>query len=173
MRLREGVLHALPMDQVIYRGAWYAPPLAALFLPLTRSLHQRDQKGSIAIDGFHGGGFEEKLERERRYGEVYSLQEQGNGFVLRLELPRRVPDSALKHELGLADEMPPYDYDLSLRNGFFVIKGSVMDRNVRKLAAVSPAFPPDFTTNVELPAPVKGFKHRIRDKTIEVVLLKR
>jgi hypothetical protein len=90
-----------------------------------------------------------------------------------LEFPRRVPQSALKEELGVPDEMPGYDYDLLLRNGFLVIKGTVTDRNVRKLAAVSPAFPPDFTTNVELPGPVKAFKHRLRDKTLEVVLLKR
>ncbi len=172
LRMREAVLHVLPLDQVVYRAAWYAPPLAALFLPLTRALHRVPQQGTIVIDGFHGGGFEEKLERERRYGEVYTLQEQGNGYLLRLEFPRRVPPSALKEELGIPDEMPAYDYDLSLRNGFLVVKGTVPDNTVRKLAAVSPAFPPDFTTNVELPAPVKGFKHRIRDKVVEVVLLK-
>ena len=53
------------------------------------------------------------------------------------------------------------------------VKSTVTDQNVRKLAAVSPAFPPDFTTSVELPAPVGGFKHRLRGKTLEVVLLKR
>ncbi|HXQ20976.1 MAG TPA: 4Fe-4S dicluster domain-containing protein [Candidatus Acidoferrales bacterium] len=173
MRLREGVLHAMPMDRVTYRAAWYAPPLAALFAPFTRSLRRVAQQGSIPVDGFQGGSFEDKIERERRYGEVYSLQEKGNGYLLRVEFPRRVPDSALKDELGIPDDMPDYDYELSLRNGYFVVKGSVVDDNLRKLAAVSPAFPPDFTTNVELPAPVKGFKHRVHDKTLEVVLLKR
>jgi ferredoxin len=173
MRLREAVLHAMPMDQVVYRAAWYAPPLAILFAPFTRALHRVSQQGTVGLDGFHGGGFEDKLERERRYGEVYSLQEKGNGYVLRLEFPRRVPPSAMKEELGIPDEMPGYDYDLSLRNGFFVVKGRVPDQSVRKLAAVSPAFPPDFTTNVELPGPVKSFKHRIRDRVLEVVLLKR
>jgi len=173
MRLREAVLHAMPMDQVVYRAAWYAPPLAILFAPFTRTLHPVSQQGTVGLDGFHGGGFEEKLERERRYGEVYSLQEKGNGYLLRLEFPRSVPQSAMKEELGIPDEMPAYDYDLSLRNGFFVVKGRVPDQSVRKLAAVSPAFPPDFTTNVELPGPVKAFKHRIRDRVLEVVLLKR
>lgn len=172
MRLREAVLHALPLNEVVYRAAWYAPPLAALFAPLTRALHRVNEQGTVAVDGFHGGGFEDKLERERRYGEVYTLQEKGNGYVLRLEFPRHVPQSALKDELGVPDEMPGYDYELSLRNGYFVVKGKVIDSRVRKLAAVSPAFPPDFTTNVELPAPVKAFKHRLHDKTIEVVLLK-
>jgi hypothetical protein len=172
-RLREAVLHVMPMDQVTYRAAWYAPPLAAICAPFTRALHRVSQQGTVGLDGFHGGGFEDKLERERRYGEVYSLQEKGNGYLLRLEFPRSVPKSGMKEELGIPDEMPAYDYDLTLRNGFFVVKGRVPDTNVRKLAAVSPAFPPDFTTNVELPGPVKAFKHRIRDRVLEVVLLKR
>jgi hypothetical protein len=172
-RMREAVLHAVPLDQAVYRAAWYAPPLALLATPLMRSLKSVSERSTVGVDGFTGGGFEEKIERGRRYGEVYTLEEKGNGFLLRLEFPRRVPPSALKEELRVPDDMPGYDYDLSLRNGFFIVKGSVVDRSVRKLAAVSPAFPPDFTTNVELPAPVSGFKHRLREKTLEVVLLKR
>src|SRR5262249_55170782 len=87
VRLREAMLHAMPLDQVIYRAAWYAPPLAALFAPLTRALHRAAQQGSVAIDGFHGGGFEEKVERERRYGGGYSLQEKADGYRLHLEFP--------------------------------------------------------------------------------------
>ena len=173
VRLREGVLRARPMDQWNYRASWYAAPLAILLAPLIRKLAPVAMQGGIGVDGFHSDAFEEKVERERRYGEVYSLREQGNGFLLRVEFPRRVPPSAIKEQLGVPDEMPDYDYDLSFRNGYFVVKGHVTDKNVRKVAAVSPAFPPDFTTNIELPKPVNAFKHRIRDKTLEVVLLRR
>ncbi len=173
LRLREGVLHALPMDRWVYRGTWYAAPLIPLLSPLTRKLAPTATQGTIPVDGFRGDVFEDKIERERRYGEVYSLKEEGNGFLLRVEFPRRVPQSAMKDELGIPDDMPDYDYDLSFRNGHFVVKGSIVDKNLRKLAAVSPAFPPDFTTNVELPKPVSGFKHRVRDKTLEVVLVRR
>ncbi len=172
LRLREGVLHALPTDQAVFRGAWYGLPLALLSAPFLRRLRPVTQQATVAVHGFLAGTFEDKLERERRYGEVYTLREQGNGFVLRFELPRVVPQSALKEQLGIPDEMPGYYYDLSLRNGYLVVKGKVADPNLRKLAAVSPAFPPDFTTNVQLPAPVCGFKHRLRDNTVEVVLLK-
>jgi len=172
MRMREGVLHALPLDQIVYRGAWYALPLVPLFMPLTRRLQRLEQQGTVGLDGFHGGTFEEKIERERRYGEVYSLKEIGNGYLLRLEFPRQVPRSAMKEELRVPDEMPGYDYNIALQNGFVVVTGRVTDPNVRKLATVSPAFPPDFTTNVELPSPVSAFKHRIKDRTLEVVLLK-
>jgi len=157
---------------VIYRGAWYGPLAALAFWPWTRTLRPAEQRGTVGWDGFHGDKFEDRIERERRYGEVYTLKELGNGFLLEVELPRRVPESAQKEAFGVPDEMPDYRYELSLEGGFFVVHGHVSDRKVRRLAAVSPAFPPDFTTNVELPTPVRGFKHRVRDKTLEVVLLK-
>ncbi len=133
-----------------------------------RTIEQAD----VPIDGFHGGGFEAKRERKRRYGGVYLLQERGNGFFLRLEFPRRVPHSALKDRLHIPDEMPDYGYDLALLNGGFVVKGHVENVNLRKLAGVSPSFPPDFTTHIKLPAQVAGFKHRFVAKTLEVVLVK-
>ena len=46
----------------------------------------------------------------------------------------------------MPDDMPDYDYELMLQDGFFVVKGKVTEANVRKVATVSPAFPPDFTT---------------------------
>lgn len=173
VRLRKGPHHPLPLERRTYRGTWYAAALAPLLAPLVRKLMPVATHGTVPVDGFQNNAFEDKLERERRYGEVYSLREQGSGFLLRVEFPRRVPQSATKDQLGIPDEMPDYDIDLSFRNGYFVVKGKVLDKNLRKLAAFSPAFPPDFTTNVELPKPVNAFKHRLRDKTLEVVLLKR
>lgn len=171
-RMREGVLHALPLDQVVYRGAPYGALLIPLFMPFTRTLRRTGEQGTIPIEGFHDATYDDKMERERRYGEVFKLEELGNGYLLTVEFPRRVPPSAMKDELGVADDMPDYDYDLALRNGVFVVKGHVTETNLRKLAAVSPAFPPDFVTNVELSSPVSTFKHRFRGKNLEVVLLK-
>ena len=101
------------------------------------------------------------------------MREEPNGFLLELEFPRRVPPSAIKEELGVADEMPDYDYDVQLHDGYVMVKGNVIDREVRKVAAVSPAFPPDFATQIKLPSPVAGFRHRFRGKDLEVALLKR
>lgn len=173
-RVREG-FRAQPLDEIPPRAAVYGVPLSIATLPLITLLKRADPDahGSVAVDGFHGGTFEEKTERERRYGEVYTLKEEANGFYVRFEFARKVPSSAIKDQLGVADEMPEYDYDLSLDGNALVVKGSVRDANVRRVAAVSPAFPPDFTTRIELAAPVAGFKHRIEDRVLEVVLPKR
>ena len=172
-RMREGFKTTMPEEQRKYRMALYGPPLAALGAFFLRRLGRGDEIGTVAVDGFHGGNFEEKLERERRYGEVYKLEEKANGYYLRLEFPRFVPKSAQKEEFRIGDVMPDYDYDVSLKGGFLVVKGSVTDPTLRRLAAVSPAFPPDFTTNIEIPNTVSTFKHRFRAKVLEVVLLKR
>jgi hypothetical protein len=173
LRLRKGSHLPPPPERRTNRGAWYGAVLTLLLAPMVRKLTPLATHGAVPVDGFRNNAFEDKIERERRYGEVYSLEERGSGLLLRFEFPRRVPRSATKDRLGIPDEMPDYEYDLSLRNGYFVVKGTVVDKNLRKLAAVSPAFPPDFITNVELFKPVDAFKHRVRDKTLEVVLLKR
>jgi hypothetical protein len=170
-RMREG-FRGRPVDQIVYRGALYGPPLALLFSPLVKMLKTREPHGSVGLDGFSDPRFGSKLERERRYGEVYRLREEANGYLLEVEFPRVVPPSGVKEQLGISDEMPDYDYDLAIKNGFFIVKGTVSDQAVRKVAAVSPAFPPDFTTQVKLPAQVAGFRHRFRGKDLEVALLK-
>lgn len=170
-RMREG-FHGRPADQIVYRGALYGLPLAIAFAPLVKMLKPTDPQGSIGQDGFTDPRFGPKLERERRYGEVYRLREEPNGYLLEVEFPRVVPPSGVKEQLNISDEMPDYDYDLTMQNGFFIVKGTVTDQTVRKVAAFSPAFPPDFTTQVRLPAPVTGFRHRFRGKDLEVALLK-
>jgi ferredoxin len=172
-RMREG-FRGLPPDRVIYRGTFYGLPIAPVVSPLVSRLNApKELSGTVGQDGFSDQRFDEKLERERRYGEVYRLREENNGFLVEFEFPRKTPQSGVKEELGIPDEMPDYDYDLSLHNGFFVVKGKVTDPALRKAAAVSSAFPPDFTTNIKLPSRVKGFRHRFNDKNLEVALVKR
>jgi ferredoxin len=171
-RMREG-FRGLPQDRIIFRAAAYGVPMGPLASPVVRLVETRQRQGTVGLDGFTDPRFEEKLERERRYGEVYRLLEESNGYLLQLEFPRKVPPSGIKEELGIPDQMPDYDYDIALQNGFVVVKGRVTDPTVRKIAAVSSAFPPDFTKNVKLPGRVAGFRHRFVDRTLEVALPKK
>jgi hypothetical protein len=171
-RLREGLFQGVPTDEMTLGPAFYGLAVTPLALPLTGLASRTRTSGTIAFDGFYAGQFDEKRDRQRRYGEVYSLADLGRGYLVRLEFPQRVPPSSTKEELGIPDEMPDYDYELALTNGFLVVHGTVTDPQVRKVAAGAPSFPPDFTTRIDLGAPVRGFKHRYRDKTLEVVLVK-
>ncbi len=172
-RMREG-FRGMPQESIIYRGAAYGLPLVPVIAPMVHLLKgPQHSQSSVGQDGFRTTQFDAKLERERRYGEVYRLHEDVNGFLLEFEFPRTVPASAIKEELGIGDEMPDYDYELSLQNGSFVVKGRVADPNLRKAAAVSSAFPPDFTTHIKLPGRVAGFRHRFDDKLLRVAMPKR
>ena len=169
-RMKEG-FQGKGVDEIVYRGTWYAP-IALPLVPLITMFGSSDTHGGVGLDGFRDMRFDAKLERERRYGEVYRLHEDGNGFLLELEFPRVVPPSQVKDEIGVPDEMPDYDYDITLQGSSLVVRGSVTDEDVRKVAAVSPAFPPDFSTTIQLPTPVTGFRHRFRGKTLEVALVR-
>ena len=48
-------------------------------------------KGDQPIEGYYTPEFDEKTERSRRYGERYTVEEQGNAYILRMEFPRRGP----------------------------------------------------------------------------------
>jgi ferredoxin len=173
-RLRESFFRGVPLDDTPLRGAIYGPlvlPLGAVVLGLAG---RRGTESSVGFDGFYAGQehFDDKVERARRYGEVYKLEDRDDAYLLRLEFPRQVPPSSLRDHLSLPDEMPDYDYELSVQGGSFVVHGRVADEQVRKMTGVAPAFPSEFTTRVPLASAVAGFRHRYRDKVLEVVLPK-
>ncbi|MBV8773592.1 MAG: hypothetical protein JO166_14875 [Deltaproteobacteria bacterium] len=128
---------------------------------------------TVAFDGFRTSLYEEKLERDRRYGTVYTVSEERDGFITRLEMPRRLPNSALKNTWNLPDEMPDYDYMLALDDNVLSIRAGVQGEAYRRLSYVSPSFPSDYLTRIEFPTEVAGFKHRLRNKLLEIIVYKR
>ncbi len=168
-RMRESFRGA-PSEDVVYRAAVYGLPLVPFAAPIVGMAGPPETQGSVGQDGFTDARFEDKLERERRYGEVYRVTEELNGCTVKLEFPRTVPPSATKEELGVSDEMPDYDYKILLSGSQLTIKGKVTEEKVRRIAAVSPAFPPDFTTHIKLPSRPAGFRHRFEGKDLEIAL---
>src|SRR5437867_405741 len=173
-RMRESLFGGVPFGEAPIRGALYAPLMWPLGRLVVLVAGARGSASGVGFDGFYGDRdhFDEKLERDRRYGSIHKVVDRDDAYILRLEFPRRLPPSSLADELRLPPEMPDYDFELSLQDGTFVVHGRVTDPQVRKLTAVAPAFPPEFTTRVPLRDPVAGFRHRYQDKTLEVILPK-
>ncbi len=171
-RLREGVIHAKPAGDLTYRGCWYGLALAPLGSILVRAggAGRRTQR-KVAFDGFEGTMHEDKTERDRRYGTVYTVAEYANAYLVRLEMPRTLPPSSLKRLWNLPDEMPDYDYNIFLGDNVITVSASVRGETIRRLSYVSSSFPADFTTRIEFGKPVGAFKHRMRDKVLEVIVL--
>jgi Fe-S-cluster-containing hydrogenase component 2 len=171
-RFSDGIFKAKQPAEMVFPGAVYGItviPLAEFVIARQGALLRRHP---IPVDGFYGSGFVEKLERERRYGNVYSLQDWGESYYLQVEFPRKVPPMGPPINEKLPQEMPDYDYDLFLKNGTFIVKGKCTDEKIRRVSSSLGAFPPEFTTIVNLKEKVSGFSHRYDNKVLEVVLLK-
>jgi ferredoxin len=171
-RLKEGIFHAMPADEMIFPASVYGAPLGMILQPILANHAGVVREIPIPVDGFYSKGFVEKLERERRYGNVYTVEDRGGALFLRLEFPTRLPDIGLPNRQQLSDEMPEYDYDLALKDSQFIIKGRCTDERVRKISSSIGAFPPEFTTIIPLKERVFGFAHRFENKLLEVLLLK-
>jgi ferredoxin len=172
VRLREGIFQQIPADKMRFGASVYGAPLGVVLQPLLTKLLRSLRSGHVPVEGFYGNEFEAKRERERRYGEVYAVQEFDGGYYVRLELPRTIPPSAAREERGLGDTMPDYDLDVHVGQEGLTIRGSVVDPELRAVCGISPAFPADFRTEIPLDGPLGGFRHRYADKTLEVAVLK-
>jgi len=155
-----------------FPAAIYGVPLADLLQPLLTKQAGMVRNLPIPVDGFYSRGFDEKLERERRYGNVYTVEDRGGALLLRLEFPRSIPDIGVADRSKISDEMPDYDYDLALQDGQFIIRGRCSDERVRKISSSVGAFPPEFTTVIPLQDRIVGFAHKFENKLLEVFLLK-
>jgi hypothetical protein len=171
-RLRDGIFHAKPTEEMKLTGAIYGIPLGILLQPLLAKQTGMVRNLPIPVDGFYSRGFVDKLERERRYGNVYTVEDRGGALLLRLEFPRSLPDIGVADRQKISDEMPDYDYDLALKSGQFIVRGRCSDERVRKISSSVGAFPPEFTTVIPLQGRIVGFAHKFENKLLEVLLLK-
>jgi len=171
-RLRDGIFHVKPEEEVVLRGAFYGMPMVGLVHGFVSRNSGLLRQLPIPIEGFYDKGFVEKLERERRYGQAYTLEDLGDAYHLRMEFPRLTPDIGLAGRTDLPREMPDYAYELELKDGHFIVKGRCVDERVRKVTGNVGAFPSGFTTVIPLGERVQGYSYHYDDKILQVILLK-
>lgn len=171
-RLREGVFQVRPEEELVFRASFYGAPMVGLFQGLLARHSGLLRRMPVPVEGFYGKGFVDKLERERRYGQAYTIEDLGRAYHLRMEFPRKTPDIGLLASADLPADMPDYAYELDLKDDHFIIKGRCVDERVKKITGNVGAFPPGFTTVIPLQERVRGFSHYYENKLLEVLLLK-
>ena len=171
-RMREGILHGKPSKEMTYRAAIYGLAIAPLGSILAGGSKLRSSERKVAFDGFMSDLYDEKTERDRRYGTVYTVSEHANAYLVRLEMPRKLPASSLKRLWNLPDAMPDYDYNIALLDGVLIVSASVRGEALRRLCHVSASCPADFTTRIDFARPVTTFKHRLQNKLLDVIVMK-
>ncbi len=172
VRLREGIFKAKPADEMTFPPSLYGVPLSWLAAPIFGKHLGLVRELPIPVDGFYSDGFVDKLERERRYGNAYTVEDRGDAYLVRLQFPRWIPDIGVASREQLPDEMPDYDYDLALKDSQLIVKGKCPDERVRKISSSVGAFPPEFTTVIPFQQRIAGFAHQFDDKLLEVLLVK-
>lgn len=171
-RLRHSVFHAVPVEQVTVSAALYGVPLAVLLRPLLSHRGKLLRRIPVPVEGFYDARFVEKVERERRYGHAYTVEDLGSAYHLRLEFPTQVPRLGIAIAPRLPERMPDYDYDLMLKEGQLIVRGKLLDSRIRQISSSIGAFPPEFTTVIPLQDRVYGFAHHLSSKVLDVLLLK-
>jgi 4Fe-4S binding domain len=171
-RLKDGIFRAKPASEMTFPPSFYGAPLAIAVAPFLRKYTGVIREIPVPIEGFYSKGFVDKLERERRYGNVYTVEDQGGAFLVRMEFPRRMPDIGIAKREQLPDELPDYDYDLELQDGQLTVRGKCTDEAVRKISASVGAFPPEFVTVIPFRQKTSGFVHHYDNKLLEVLVEK-
>lgn len=171
-RLKDGLFKVKPAEEMKFPPAVYGGPLALLADSMLSKRIGLVREMPIPVEGFYSKGFVAKRERERRYGNIYTVEDCGGAFLMRMEFPRWLPEIGVKSREQLSDEMPDYDYDLSLQDGELIVKGKCTDEKVRKISSSVGAFPPEFTSIIPFRQRISGFAHQFHDKNLEVLLVK-
>lgn len=171
-RLKDGLFKVKPAEEMKFPPAIYGGPLALVADAMLSKRIGLVRQMPIPVEGFYSKGFVAKRERERRYGNIYTVEDCGGAFLMRMEFPRWLPEIGVKSREQLSDEMPDYDYDLSLQDGQLIVKGKCTDEKVRKISSSVGAFPPEFTSIIPFRERISGFAHQFNDKNLEVLLVK-
>ncbi len=115
---------------------------------------------------------DDDLERDRRYGGVWWLEERPHGYTLRLELPRRVPAGRRSEGLGIAGSpMPDYRCEARLdAPDRLVVRAWIDDPKTKELVGRAGSFPFGFTREIRLPRPAASHAMRLTGGVLEVDL---
>jgi len=171
-RLKDGIFGLKTANEMTFPPSFYGAPLGLIAETLLMKYVGLVREVPVPVEGFYSKGFVDKRERERRYGNVYTIEDRGGAFLVSMEFPRWMPDIGIASREQLPDEMPDYDYDLALQDSQLVVKGKCTDENVRKISASVGAFPPEFTTQISFQQRISGFAHHFENKLLKVLVVK-
>ncbi len=127
-------------------------------------------KNSGAIDKYSPEFLE--LERRKRYGFVNKFEEDDEAYRITMYFPTIVPPCDLRTKLGIPEEMPDYEYDVSLDADTLTVRARLRDENVLKLTGLVNSFPDRFFKDFILAKPVNRFEASYRDKVLHITAYK-
>jgi len=103
---------------------------------------------------------ENTVERNRRYGRDYSIEEDGDTIRVTFHLPTKVPAVRDRFRYGLPADMPRYRTHVGREKNGILVAGWVTDPKVKGLCHTSSSFPSQFMTTLDFDSDFVGFATR-------------
>jgi ferredoxin len=156
------VVDVCPTDAILFSGE----------LPPAEDLSKLEEVPGWELEWSRWRGLEEdQVERDRRYGRDYKVEERAGYIHVTLRFPTKVPAVRDRFRYGLPELMPEYGAHVWIVGETLNITGWVKDPKIRGLTHTSSSFPGRFTTTLDFKKPVVGSKHRFdAHGLVEVIL---
>lgn len=99
---------------------------------------------------------EDNAERERRYGRLYHTSKLGDCYLLRIELPRRLPNGHVLYMYGVAQHRPEYACSAQpVGPETWSVRTRLLDPKLRHLSGGLNSFPLGFKVDYRFPEPIE------------------
>jgi NAD-dependent dihydropyrimidine dehydrogenase PreA subunit len=115
---------------------------------------------------------EDVRERYRRYGMLNRLEEKVDRYIIEIEFPRWVPDSAYKRKYNLPDRMPDYTYQVNLGEGTVTTEAKLEDPRFTEVTGRTSSFPLGFSNMFRINGQPENFQAMLRDKVLQIIVPK-
>jgi ferredoxin len=151
------------------------PTAAIIFsgeLPPAEDLTKLEEVPGWEVEWAHWRGVEEdKLERDRRYGRDYQVDEEQGFIRITFQFPTRVPAVRDRIRYGLPEVMPIYGHHVLHEGNTIAVYGWVKDPKIRGLTHTTNSFPGQFVTELEFNRTTFGLVSRFdAHQRLEIVL---
>ncbi len=112
------------------------------------------------------------MERRKRYGYANKVDESRDAYKIKMFFPTIVPPGRLRDKLSLPEEMPDYDYEISLESSILTVKARLADEGILKLTGIVNSFPDRFFKDFILDKPVNRFESEYANKILSITVYK-
>ncbi|MSR60902.1 MAG: 4Fe-4S dicluster domain-containing protein [Planctomycetes bacterium] len=114
---------------------------------------------------------EDVLERDRRYGRDFSIEERAGHVLVAYNFPTRIPAVQNRFKFGLGETMPLYRSHVQLTGKTLLVAGWLTEPKVRSLCHTSKSFPAQFINTLDFTQDIIGMATRYDARArLEVVL---
>lgn len=101
---------------------------------------------------------EPQWERMKRYGMASSVAEEKDRYIVRFDMPEKVPNHRLKFKWAIPDEMPEYKASVEIHGNNVKIRAKLEDEKVKKLCGWVNSFPDGFQRELNFEVPIKSHR---------------